>query len=104
MRVIMITTVAGPDFSASAGKEIDIDKKTAEAWIEGGFAKPAQGKTPRALETAPIVQPETAAIRASRQAVHEAGKHKIDLSGLVGTGRDGLITIADVRARLAAAE
>lgn len=104
MLLKMLTTVAGPEYSAAAGKEIEVDSKTANAWIEAGFAIPVKGKTPRNLETKTIVQPELGVLRASRQAIAAAAKGKLDLSQVTGSGRDGRITITDVRKHLEAAK
>ena len=57
MRVRMITTMAGPDVSALAGQEVELDNETAVPLIKGGYAQPV--KAP--IETAAIEQPEKAA-------------------------------------------
>ncbi len=62
MRVRMITTMAGPEVSALAGQEVELDNETAVPLIKGGYAQPVKA----AIETAAIKQPEKAAARPGR--------------------------------------
>ncbi len=57
MRVRMITTMAGPEASAPAGHEVELDNETAASLIKGGYAQPVKAS----IETAVIEGPEKAA-------------------------------------------
>lgn len=39
MRIKMLTHMAGPEVSAHAGDEVDVDDKQATALIDGGYAQ-----------------------------------------------------------------
>ena len=58
----MITTLAGPQGTASAGQEIDVAAKTGTALIQGGYAQAV--KAP--VETATVAAPERAVTRRAR--------------------------------------
>lgn len=63
MRVTMRTIYAGPNGQAGPGQEIELPRAEALALVAGGYAK-AEG--PLAVETAVVVQPETADIKRAR--------------------------------------
>ncbi len=62
MRVKMITTMAGPEVSALAGHEVELDNETATSLIKGGYAQPLKAS----IETAAGEPPETAAARPAK--------------------------------------
>ena len=59
MRVQMITTMAGAEFTANPGDEIDVSNQQGNALIAGGFATPVKEIV---IEMAVIQEPENAAI------------------------------------------
>ena len=59
MRVKMITRIAGAEFTANPGDEIDVSNQQGNALIAGGFATPVKQAE---IETAVIQEPENAAI------------------------------------------
>ena len=56
MRIKMLTTVAGPTFTASAGQVIDVDGETATELLDGGHAEAVKAE----VETATTAAPEEA--------------------------------------------
>lgn len=69
MKIKMRTTAAGPNGTAVEGSVVDVDAKTAEALIGGGYASayetatkaPRKKAVRKAKETAAAPPPETAA-------------------------------------------
>ena len=61
MKVKILVSLAGENFSYSAGEIVDLDDKVAAEWIKIGFAEPLE------LEEAVVKQPETAAIKKGRR-------------------------------------
>ena len=59
MRVKMITRLAGTEFTANPGEEIDVSNQQGNALISGGFAELVKRVE---IETAVIKEPENAAI------------------------------------------
>lgn len=57
MLIKMISTIAGPDVSASAGQTISVDKSFGDKLIAEGYAVPVADT---AIETAVLRTPETA--------------------------------------------
>lgn len=57
MLIKMISTIAGPDLSASAGQTISVDKAQGDELIAGGYAEPVADTT---IETAALREPEAA--------------------------------------------
>jgi hypothetical protein len=50
VKVEMVTIVAGPGGSHQPGDVVEVDEETGNAWIDGGFAKPAEGDAAAAAE------------------------------------------------------
>lgn len=68
MKIRMRTTAAGPNGTVQAGALVEVDKKTAKALVDGGFATyeaavkaPAKKAVRPRRETATAPPPETAA-------------------------------------------
>lgn len=60
----MRTTIAGPDFSANADQVINVDAKTAQPLLDGGYAvavkeTPETAEKPKAEETAEAPKPDS---------------------------------------------
>jgi len=49
-RVRMLDSVAGTEFSASAGEEIEVDAKVAKSWLEAGLAEPVAKRAAKSAE------------------------------------------------------
>ena len=45
VKIRMLDSVAGTEFSASAGEEVEVDSKVAKAWLEGGLAEPVASRS-----------------------------------------------------------
>lgn len=58
MMVRMVTHLAGPELSASAGQEISVSAKLGKDLVSGGYAVPLKGGK---VETATVKPQETAA-------------------------------------------
>ena len=59
MRVKMITRIAGAEFTANPGDEIEVSNQQGNSLIAGGFATPVKQIE---IEMAVIQEPENAAI------------------------------------------
>ena len=59
MLIKMISTISGPNVSASAGQTINVDKAFGDKLIAGGYAAPVADT---AIETAVLSAPETAIV------------------------------------------
>jgi hypothetical protein len=46
----MLDSVAGTEFSASAGEEIEVDAKVAKSWLEAGLAEPVAKRAAKSAE------------------------------------------------------
>jgi len=46
----MLDSVAGMDFSAGAGQEIEVNSKVAKAWLESGLAEPVAKRAAKSTE------------------------------------------------------
>ncbi|MBI4800638.1 MAG: hypothetical protein HY794_18260 [Desulfarculus sp.] len=71
MKIVMMTSAAGPEGVLHAGREYNLPGKQAKALVAGGFAREV-GQAPRlplepppALEAAAQTQPETTALPAA---------------------------------------
>lgn len=60
MKIRMITTAAGPDFSAQAGQSVDVSEAMGKMLVAGGFAVSLEPKisSEPLRETASIETPE----------------------------------------------
>lgn len=67
MRIKMITTAAGPDFSAKPGEVLTVSNERGAAWVALGYAIAMDPPAPEPAPAAPVI--ETAAMEAPEKAV-----------------------------------
>ena len=65
MRIKLLTHLAGPDLTATAGQEIEVDDATATALLDGGFATAVKVEAEAATLAAP--EDTTATKRSGRR-------------------------------------
>lgn len=50
MKIKMLTGIASHEWSYAPGEEIDLDEKTALAWVENGFAELIEKEQPKKVQ------------------------------------------------------
>ncbi len=63
MKIKILTSLAGINFSYSVGQIAEVDDKTAIHWVKAGLAEPVDAKQ---FENAVIEPPENAALKAAK--------------------------------------